>query len=87
MDCWKSWWIVYGLNDCNICKFIVFNPWKNGILLSDTTSHGLIETIRKLNEIREELPMLSKNAIDTAKQFSYEEYNSQIINYILLDEN
>lgn len=69
--------IIYHINDKK----------KNGILLSDITPNGIIETVRELNEIRADLPILSKNAIDTAKRFSYEEFNSQIIKHILLDTN
>jgi len=59
------------------------NTNKNGIILSDITSRGIQETIRNLPTMRNELSNFSENAMENARQFSYEKYNHRILNEII----
>ena len=64
---------------------IINEKRKNGIILSEITSKGIKETIEKLHKMRFELSTFSENAMDNARQFSYEKYNKRIINEIIQD--
>jgi len=56
---------------------------KNGIILDDISCKSIIKTIEGLNEMRNELTIFSSNAMENAKQFSYEQYNRKIVNEII----
>ena len=58
---------------------------KNGIILSDIEPQGIKKTIKTLLDKRNELSMYSANAMMNAKQFTYENYNQCIVDYILSD--
>ena len=56
---------------------------KNGIILPDITSQGILNTIMGLHKIKNELSTFSVNAMENARKFSYEKYYEQILNNIL----
>ena len=58
---------------------------KNGIILNDITPFGIKRTIENLQKISNEFSTFSINAMENAKQFSYEGYNGRIIDEILSD--
>ena len=56
---------------------------KNGIVLHNISKEQIFKTIINLKNMRNELPFISKNAINNAKKFSYENYNYRILNEII----
>ncbi len=56
---------------------------KNGIVLKNITSQGIIETIENLQLKRGEFAEFSKNAMEGINEFSYEVYNKRILNEII----
>ena len=56
---------------------------QNGIELEDISPKSIEMTIKNLNEMRNELSVFSKNAMENAREFSYEKYNHRILNEII----
>jgi len=56
---------------------------KNAIELKDITSEDIAEKLINLTQRRDELGTISLNALNSAKQFTYERYNENISNWFL----
>ena len=64
---------------------LINNEKKNGIVLKDVDSRGIKETIENMHNIKDEFSIYSANAMAGVREFSYEKYNTRILNEILLD--
>ena len=62
---------------------IINEKKENGIILTDITSQGITKTIKNLQKMRNQFPILSANAMKNSQQFSYEKYNHRIVHDIL----
>ena len=56
---------------------------KNGIVLDGISSLDIKKTINRMKKISNEFPILSRNAMENAKQFTFEKFNCRLENEIL----
>ena len=56
---------------------------KNGIVLEDINSQGIVRTIESLQKIKSQLSEYSINAMQELEKYSYEKYNHIILNEII----